>query len=361
MRRLIFILALLLTSLQAAAQDQPPCAPSYFGVTTQLGWTWFYRSDEDVERALDMLQEAGIGRVRLNWSWKDFQKVPGPFTFERFDVVARLANEHGIELLPILLGIPQWASTAPDELKAERGDMSPVDRYRPVDLTGWLTYVSTVVERYDSDGTDDAPGSPRINAWEVWNEPNLSFYWPPEPNVQEYATMLAATHDAIKAADPSANVVLGGLSGSGVNAEGTGFLQQLYDLGGGANFDVLSMHRYVYPNGENMGLLRESLEAARAEMDANGDADKPLWLTEIGWSDAPEAWGLPTAAQEDIAAWLTEVYTTPLPADAIFWYSLRNQDIDEQVEHNFGLLERDFTPKPAWEAYRAVAQACGAS
>jgi arabinogalactan endo-1,4-beta-galactosidase len=326
-------------------------------VVEQLSWGFLYSAD-NLPTALQMMHDAGIRWVRINWSWKDMQPEPGAFNFTQFDLVAEKAAEYGINLLAILIAVPAWASTAPPELIAERGSLSPVDKYRPRDIDDWLTYVRTVVERYDGDGLDDAPGSPRIAYWEVWNEPNLSFFWPPQPDVSEYVDLLKATYAAVKSADDSAQVVLGGLSGSGVNAEGTGYLQQIYQLGGD-DFDVASIHHYIHPTlSDNIEKLQASLEATRQVMDEDGDADVPLWLTEIGWSDAPNAWGQPTASQDEIAAFLTRVYTE-LPADKIFWYNFRDVFADSpDVEHNFGLVDNDFTPKPAYDAYMALVGDC---
>lgn len=350
-------LALLLTLSPLRAAQTTPCDPNRFGVVDQLQWDWLYSPDQ-IEQALTLMNEAGITWLRLNWAWKEVQDVPGPFDYTNHDRVAQMAAEHDIQLLPILMGIPAWASTAPEELKRERGSMSPVDRYRPPTLDDWIVYIRNMVERYDGDGTDDAPGSPRLTHWEVWNEPNLAFYWPPAPNAAEYAALLATTAATIREADPTATVVLGGLSGSGVNAEGTGFLQQLYDLNVAASFDVVSVHLYVHPSLGSIDQLTSALESTRRVMDEHGDVDKPLWLTEIGWSTAPDTWGLPTVTQDEVAGWLTEVYTATLPVERIFWYNFRDQEpASLNVEHNFGLVNWDLTPKPTYHAY-AVTTAC---
>jgi hypothetical protein len=337
----------------------PPADASRFGVVEQLTWRFLY-SPETLPTALTMMRDAGIQWVRLNWSWKDMQPKEGAFHFDQFDPVAEAAADYDIHLLPILVAVPAWASTAPADLIAERGSLSPVDKYRPRQLEDWLTYVRTVVERYDGDGVDDAPGSPRMDYWEVWNEPNLSLYWPPTPDVEEYFNLLKPTYATIKEADPTAKVVMGGLSGSGVNAEGTGYLQQFYRIGGGDYFDVVSVHQYIHPAiSDNVERIQASLEAVRGVMDKNGDADVPLWLTEVGWSDAPDAWGQPTASQEEVAAFLKRLYTAPLPADKIFWYNFRNVfDGSPDAEHNFGLIHNDYTPKPSYEAYAEVAGGC---
>lgn len=353
----LFLLCVLCIGFLNPAHAQSTCVQSdessRFGVVDHLTWAFLY-SPEQIDRALEMMVNAGIGWVRLNWSWKDFQPEEGGFRFTQFDTVATLAAEHNVKLLPILTAVPAWASTAPAALIAERGNLSPVDRYRPRDIEEWLNYVRIVVERYDGDGMDDAPGSPRVTHWEVWNEPNLALFWPPQPDAEEYVTLLARTHAEIMAADPSATVVLGGLSGSGVD-----YLQQVYDAGGAPYFDVVSVHIYVHPALGSIDGVQNALAATREVMNSNGDDDKPIWLTEIGWSDAPNAWGQPTASQSEIAAFLTEVYSAPLEAEKIFWYNFRNiADGSLDVEHNFGLVHHNFGPKPSYEAYAAIASAC---
>jgi hypothetical protein len=351
---LLVVLAVLPTPNLKA---QSTCDPDRFGVVEPLTWAFLY-SQETLDQSLGMMREAGIRWVRLNWSWKDMQPEEGAFNFRQFDMVATAAAEHDIQLLPILTAIPAWASTAPAELIAERGSLAPVDRYRPRDMDEWINYVRVSVERYDGDGVNDAPGSPRFAYWEVWNEPNLSLFWPPQPDAAEYLGLLRATYEAVREADPTAQVVLGGLSGSGVNGEGTGYLQQLYGLGGADYFDVVSVHLYMHPTLE-VERFQNALAGTRRVMDENGDEDVPIWLTEVGWSDAPEAWGQPTASQEEIAAFLTDVYTAPLPVDKIFWYNFRNTfDNSPDVEHNFGLVTNDFRPKASYEAYTGVTVAC---
>jgi len=154
-----------LISVTTVMSAQTACATSTgqsrFGVVEPLGWTGLYPRDR-LARALDLMVQAGVKWVRLNWAWKDMQPQPGPFDYSQYDRIAQMAAEHGIEVVPILFAVPAWASTAPPELIAERGNLSPVDRYRPQDMNTWLTYVRNVVERHDGDGVDDAPGSPRL-------------------------------------------------------------------------------------------------------------------------------------------------------------------------------------------------------
>jgi hypothetical protein len=328
-----------------------------FGVNEPLGWPSLY-PPERLERSLSAMAEAGIGWVRLNWAWKDIQPQEHILDYAHLDDIARIAAEHQIEILPILMTVPAWSSTAPDELKAARGSLSPVDRYQPADINDWLAYVRNAVERYDGDGIDDAPGSPRMDYWEVWNEPNISPFWPPAPSAAEYLAFLMATHQAIREADPTVKVILGGLANAGFNGDGSSYLQDLYELGAAPYFDVVSIHIYSYPE-HGAGPVLSIVERVRALMDTNGDTGKPLWLTEIGWSDAPNAWGAPTVSQDTMATYVSDVLSAPLPVDLIFWYNFRNIFPNStEVEHNFGLIHADYTPKPAFEAYARFSAGC---
>lgn len=357
----LLIVALLVFQRFVAAQIPSDCLSAdginRFGVNEPMGWTGLY-PPERMAQSLDMMAEMGIGWVRLNWAWKDLQPQPGAFDYSHYDTIIELAAQRHIQVLPVLAAVPAWSSTAPDDLKAKYGNLSPIDRYRPQHIEDWLNYVRNVVERYDGDGIDDAPGSPRMSYWEVWNEPNIALFWPPKPNAAEYKALLAATHDAILSADPTAKVVLGGLTQGGVNADRSGYLQELYDAGAALYFDVVSVHWYSYPK-LGAAPVQNAIETVRAVMNDNGDPSKPIWLTEIGWSDAPNAWNAPTVSKEDVAKYLTAVYTAPLPVEAIFWYNFRNIFLNSpDVEHNFGLVYADFTPKPAFEAYKALAAIC---
>src|SRR5262249_58290966 len=85
----------------------------------------------------------------------------------------------------------------------------------PADVQQFAQFASWMAERYDGDGLQDAPGSPRIAAWEIWNEPNDAGNWSDigaDSNARKrrYGEMLVAAYQAIKAADRTATVLTGG-------------------------------------------------------------------------------------------------------------------------------------------------------
>ena len=109
------------------------------------------------------------------------------------------------------------------------------------------------------------------------------------PTRPRYAQLLKAAYPAVKAAEPNATVVLGGLTGNDYP-----FLEGVYAAGGKGYFDAVGVHTdtacnvlspYEYLRGADNRMIPDSFLAYRevhAVMLANGD-DKPIWMTELSW------------------------------------------------------------------------------
>ncbi len=87
-------------------------------------------------------------------------------------------------------------------------------------------------------------------------------------------------------------------------------------------------------------------------MVANGDSEKPIWVTKYGTPVVPET-GITDEAQ---GAWLTQSFETISSIDNVpvtFWYEFMDKGTDpNDPESNYGLIETDWEIKPAYEAYR---------
>ncbi len=323
---------------------------------------WGYTSQEQIEEACGLMCAAGIQWVRMDFLWGWLEPTNDQYQFQLYDRIVATLTRYGLRLLPILRSVPLWASSAPEELKQQYGGGWPVDSYPPADLNDWAEFVGKVVERYDGDGYLDAPGSPRIDYWQCWLSPNLSDNFQPQPNAPLYVQLLRRAHEAANTSDPNSQIVLGGLGGNGVfmgwePPVSRYFLQAVYESGGKDFMDVVAIEPSVHPSS---GILaaQSAVDDAKQVMYANGDADKPLWISAIGWSTAPNAWGNPTVTEEEVAGWLTTLYTHLRGVKKLFWSDFRDQGTDpENAVHHYGLVSYDLSPKPAYYAYqRFVAQ-----
>lgn len=209
-----------------------------------------YGDHELAEREFEFMRQAGIGWARTDFDWTTVQPRQDVWDFSMIDATVDEAEQAGIEILPILAYDVAWARPA----------------YKHLDA--WLEYVRKTVGRYKD----------RLRAWEVWNEPDLEQFWKDTPDPANYTILLKATYEEIKKIDPELTVVLGGLSGIPYE-----YIEGIYKAQGAAYFDVMAVHPYRYPETPEARSLADDLSQLRELMARYGDADKPVWITEIGW------------------------------------------------------------------------------
>jgi hypothetical protein len=244
----------------------------------------------DVARQLDLMVASGVESVRVafNWaaaqpyrSWADvptaqassFQSGSNnvPTSFNASDQIVGLAAQRGLVVLPTILYAPQW-----DAGENHDGGLPPPARTGP-----YADYLTALVDRYGRYGTYWAshPSVPRlpVRTWQIWNEPNLSAYWP-QPFARSYVALLRAAHGAIKRADPGAQIVLGALTNAAWK-----YLGQIYRISGARGlFDVIAVNGFTSTPANVILYLELVRRAARHE----GDGHKPLLATELSWPSA---------------------------------------------------------------------------
>ena len=264
----LVLLALLAPGGAAAAERSVP--QGFFGMN------WDSEISETASPALEDQQWArmarsGVEATRTTFVWAAAQPQPnGPIDFTRTDRVVALASRHGIELLPVVIQAPPWARLD------HRYAFSP-----PRNPDEYAAYATALVRRYGPEGSfwAENPALPRkpLRAWQIWNEPHLSFQWtdgPREDYAPTYGAVLQVAYRAIKAADPGADVVLAGLSNFSWR-----YLDHLYAKGGiGGYYDVAALHPYTR---RSAGVV-EIAKRFRAVMAKRGDGGKRLWITELG-------------------------------------------------------------------------------
>jgi polysaccharide biosynthesis protein PslG len=358
-RRFIATLFALAALLGLAAA--PASAGQLAGIQTHV--LWGHVDDAEMNRHLDLVEASGAGIMRVDVGWASLQQG-GPdgwssWYLGKIDRVVAAADARGIKLLMTLMNTPCWASTAPESLKQgcdgawwERG----VTAYAPQHPGAYARALAFLVARYGE----------RVEAWEVWNEPNHAEFWKAADPAAAYAELLKAAYRAAKAADPSAYVIGGSLSLSD-----HAFARRLYALGVKGSFDAFSVHPYsddVSPldprsTVDPMYSFVRGVKTIRDVMLAHGDSS-PLWLTESGWSTAtvrtPEAWRN-GVSEETQARFMREqaqqVARWPW-VEATVWFNLLDAGSDRADKwSNCGLVRVDGTQKPSWTAFRDVAAA----
>lgn len=319
-------------------------------------------SDAELNRFFDDVLSLGVGWLRLDISWSDIQPQSSTaYNWHITDRVINAARTRNVEVLPILLYTPAWA----------RGSSCNGSNYcAPRDPAEFAKFSREAVKRYAPKG---------VHAWEIWNEPNHGKYWGSKGNVAGYADLLKAASVAIRAEDPGAFIVTGGLGPAANDDENIAqldYLEQLYAQGVGPYFNAVGYHPYSFPVPASYVApwnawmqMSGTPRSLRSIMTAHGDGGKQIWLTEYGApTNGPGTMATkdnyrinddiaPDHVSEELQAiMLTDAIASrakePL-AGPFFWHSYIDQGTSQDsIENFFGLLRANGSAKPAYSALK---------
>ncbi len=353
----------LLAARPSPAQSGPVVmtSPDY-AVQAFLWWR-----PELAERDMLVVKDMGFRWIKQGFGWRDIELKKGQFDWSHTDhIVDTMERYGGLSLLVRVDHQPAWARSGctlqgPPQNLADFGD--------------FLTALAT---RYRG----------KIEAYQVWNEPNLAREWCDQaPDPAGYAEMLRVAYQAIKAADPRALVISAGLSPTGTRPPQAmpddEYLDALYRAMNGSPdgyFDVLGVHAagYAAPpelspeeaaadkaryGGERFFTFRR-VEDLRAIQERYGDGDRRVAVLEMGWTSDPVhpeyAWHAVSEAQK--AEYLVRAYAYARDhwqpwiglMTAIY---ICDPDWTEQNEQYWWCITNpDGTPRPAFAALKAMAK-----
>ncbi len=241
------------------------------------------------------------------FQWGNIENTPGHFSFTETDSTVKEAQAYGMHILANIQPFAYWDQLAGYNDTQHKG--------KPYDMVAYANFISKLVERYDGDSIDDMPGlTVPIKHWELMNEPEFQvdpIYFQGTP--ADYVDTLIVTYEAVKQADPEAYIVQGGMAGMFELC--TTFWQGVLDAGGAAYLDIMNMHSIGHGEHLNIPAFKEFLAK-------NGLQDKPIWITEVQFQQAPETINY---TNEDFARVLAHSYIFALAngVDKLFYVNLK--------------------------------------
>ena len=345
-RLLTVVLAALCLAPAAQLATQGMAAAEYssnpaFGV--QFHGMWSSYNDTQRDQILSELHSAGVQWLRLDLGWAMLQPTgPGsydmgwgvPFT----DSVINRIHADGFHLLVTFWRTPAWANGGAGETAL------------PTNPSDYANALQWAAARYAG----------KVDAWEIWNEPNMT-YSMTGADPSRYAALLRAAYPAAHAGDPATQVVFGGPSENDVP-----WIQKAYAAGIHGSFDVMATHPYMGPSNappetpDDGSIYKLThVSAVHDLMTANGDGDKPIWFTEFGWSSHANTssmanWELGVTPQEqgDYLVRTLQLIKQQYPyVTNAFWYEAADEHTGTTANNdNYGLLDSSLAPKPAYSA-----------
>ena len=301
--------------------------------------------------------QTGARWLREDFLWSKIEPSPGRFDFSYFDHFMLLASRKGVHVLPLLDGTPAWAGAHWNTI--------------PSDPSTYARFVAAVVGRYGPHGSFWAQ-HPELRAYaiqtyELWNEPyfdngNAGHYDP-----ARYAALVKAAASAGRAVDPSAKYLLEAeITGRQIGSKWVSWIDALYQAAPDLNnyFDAIAIHPYGRDttglSDHGWGQMRRT-EVLRNAFVSHGAADKPLWITEVGWPTCTQGSDRCVHGSQQAASitalfnYLHTTWATYVKAAFIYHYEDFGRDASNS-ENDYGLTHADHTPKPALNIFKAQAR-----
>jgi hypothetical protein len=329
----LFALLTAAACLVTRAESLPPLViPA--GVGVNIHFTRGHEQD------LEMIAAAGFKFIRMDFGWAGIERSKGEYNWSAYDELTGNLEKRGLRAIYILdYSNPLYEETVtsknPITGREHRDTASP---QHPESVAAFARWAAAAARHFQGRGI----------IWEIWNEPNISF-WKPKPDGQQYNTLALATGRAIREAVPDALIV-----GPATSEIPPGFLEAFFQSGALQYLDAVSVHPYRnYSKPPETALAEYTKLRGLIERHApSGKKDLPILSGEWGYASHSQGVSLDTqaayVARQQLANLLAGV---PIS----IWYDWKNDGPDaNEREHNFGTVSMDLKPKPAYVAVQTL-------
>ena len=335
MRSVLAIVSLFLSLIISADNRSIECAGCWMPaansstVEDSLGVNVHFIEPKPGE--VKMIAEAGFRWVRTDFIWEATEHERGRYDFSAYDRLLKQLDEFHIRPLFIL----DYGNHLYTSGKSVR---------TPEARAAFARWAVAAARHFSGRGV----------IWELFNEPNNTMFWPPEPDAGEYNALALEVGRAFHDALPNEQLI-----GPAVDARDLKYLQACINGRSHDWWSALSVHPYRQTNPESVAgdyaRLREMIEKG-----GPGGNQLNLISSEWGYSSA---W--PKMDEDRQAIMLTRMFLTNL-ANGIpvsIWYDWSDDGADpREGEHHFGLVRHDYRggapspyePKPAFQAAKVL-------
>jgi hypothetical protein len=289
-----------------------------------------------ITRDFALFRDLGVPVWRGSFGWDDYEPRPGHYDFGWLDKFVALADSMGISLRPYVGYTPQWA--------ARGGEDDHAWNDPPRRREDWVRFAGALASRLRR--------APNLLSYEIYNEENVPLWW--EGSAEDYAAVLWAGAKAIRAADPDAQVLLGGMVWPDLE-----WLEHTCQEGR-APFDVLPFHAYPETWTPDSVVVENYLGPGyRDHFLPQSDrlcGRKRIWMNEVGFATTP---GVTERSQ---AEWWVRAFATFLAeprVEHLGIYEIRDQHLGTAVigdapNYYLGLVRTNGTPKLAYSTVKLL-------
>lgn len=305
--------------------------PFILGIGTHL-----MNFEASPRRPLELARDAGISALKDDAFWSTAEPSPNQMRIvPQWRSYLSTATSLNLDRLTIL----DYSTSFHNNAKPGSGKVKD----------GYLKYVDYVAGQLGN----------KVNFYEIWNEWDLDA--PKDPGsaaayakLVEDAVPLIRKHTVGQNGTP-AKILAGSITPEGMNF---GFADHLIEAGMLDRIDGFSVHPYAHCAGGGQNNPESWVNWMRQyerHIREKAGRDVPIYITEMAWPSHTGACGNTPETQAAYMARIMFFARTIPNLKGMWWYDLINDGPDRtDQEHNFGLLNQDLTPKPAYDVLKVI-------
>ena len=290
---------------------------------------------------LDMIAAAGFKFVRMDFVWQNIEEIKGNYNWAAYDELTANLEQRGLRAIYILdYSNSLYEGTVEfnhqDTGKSGKGISAPVHDESIAAFARWSAASALHFH-----------GNNII--WEIWNEPNVSHFWKPKPNVTQYTKLSIAAASAIKDQVPEATII-----GPATSKVPLPFLESYLSSGILKYIDAVSVHPYrdYSKSPETATTDYEKLHELISQYAPDNKKNIPIISSEWGYASATNGVSLEKQAEFIVRMQLINLLNS-IPVS--IWYDWKNDGKDPgNFEHNCGTVTFDLQPKPSYKCIQIM-------
>ncbi|HET7539019.1 MAG TPA: hypothetical protein VFK05_04080 [Polyangiaceae bacterium] len=300
------------------------------------------------EADLDMIAAMGLKFVRIDLTWEVTERAPEVYDFAPYDVLARQLQARDLRPLFILsYSNPLYAKPVAIRKRAPTLE-KPSAPAVPKAVAAFARWAARAVSHFQ-----------HYNAvFELWNEPDLDDFWPPQSNAQHYVALASAACREIRQTTPEATIIgPAAAKPPTLSRPSTPFLSAVLGSEVLSCLDGVSVHPYLHiPDlkytTRNWDLLRRSIAQSSRSRRPPVPINSESGLTTGGGTLLHRAPDEGAQASYVVRMMLLD-FESGVPIS--IWYDWRDDGDDaSEPENRFGLVRRDRSAKPAYLALKTL-------
>ena len=270
-----------------------------------------------------MIAGAGVRWVRVEFKWDLTEKTKGAYDFAPYERLLTGLDGEGLRALFVLGYVnPLYDGGASPHTEAGR--------------KGFANWAVASAKHFANRGV----------LWELYNRPNESRYWQPEPNVNDYIQLALEVGKQFRAMVPSERLI--GPATAGINFD---FLEACFKAGLLQYWSAVSVEPYRIELPETVipsyNRLRDLLKTYKQ----GAQADIPIISSEWGYSSVWSGMTDDKQSEYLVRQWLVNI-TNGVPIS--IWYSWRDDKDQQDIDQGFGTVTYQYGQKRAYLAAKAL-------